>query len=146
MLLFHQGKLTKVLSPGKHTFRGSDYTTLRYDMRLQLVQIPNQELTCKDGITVKVSAKASYRILDAEKVYRATSDYYSLVYASLHESLRDAIAELSLEEALGKRADISSAIQAKSAENVRRLESRSQTARSATLALLGRLSEPMLNC
>lgn len=112
-LLFHEGKLKQSLAPGKHVFRGKDYTIERYDIRLQQIQVPNQELTCADGVTVKVSAKANFRIVSAEKVYRAAAHIYTLAYEAVHEALRDAISSLTLEEALAKRTEISATIQEK---------------------------------
>lgn len=110
-LLFHEGKLKQKLAPGKHVFRGKDYSIERYDVRLQQIQVPNQELTCSDGVTVRVSAKASYRIVDAEKVYRASAHIYAVAYEALHEALRESISSLTVEEALAKRAEISAQIQ-----------------------------------
>lgn len=112
-LLFHEGMLKQKLAAGKHVFWGRDYALEPYDIRLQQIQVPNQELTCAEGVTVKVSAKANYRIVDVEKVYRASAHIYAVAYEALHETLRDAISSLTVEEALAKRAEISALVQEK---------------------------------
>jgi len=109
-LLFHQGRLVKKLTPGKHVFWGSDYDVTTYDMRLQRLHLTNQELTCQDGVTVKASIRATFRYVDIEKAYRAAESVYALAYDVVHETMRTVISEQPVEQVLTHRTEISAAI------------------------------------
>ncbi len=105
-LLFHEGKLVEVLKPGKHIRWGKHWQATPYDMRIQAVSLNGQELMCADGISVRASARAEFRITDVATFFRCFSEPYSLLYAQLQEVLREVFGPLTVEDLMANRASL----------------------------------------
>ncbi|MBX3120276.1 MAG: slipin family protein [Fimbriimonadaceae bacterium] len=115
-LLFHNGKLVEVLNPGKHARWGKHWHATPYDKRIQAVTLGGQELMCADGISVRASARAEFRIADVAAFYRSFSEPYGLLYAQLQEALREVFGPLTVEDLMASRAALNEPILAKMRE------------------------------
>lgn len=85
------GVLIGVLEPGRYRFTGAGREFQHFDVRLQQLALQTQELTTAEGITVKVTAVAMYRVVDPVVAKSATSDYTATLYTLIQLALRDAI-------------------------------------------------------
>src|SRR5687767_7809062 len=68
-LEFRKGRFTGVLGPGRY-WRTRSRKLRRVDMRLRTAVVPGQELVCSDGVTVKISLVADFRVTDPERAVR----------------------------------------------------------------------------
>jgi len=104
-LLFRGGKLVEKLGPGRYIRWGADYSIQRFDIRAFQMPVANQEIATTDGISLKVSAKVEYKVVDAEKAYRSTTYLSTYIYELAHDALREVLSPLTVDEALGKRTE-----------------------------------------
>jgi regulator of protease activity HflC (stomatin/prohibitin superfamily) len=69
-------------------------------MRMRTIATEHQETITRDGVTIKVNAVLSYRILDAEKALIEVHDAPAAVYALALNVLRHIIGQENLDEVL----------------------------------------------
>ncbi|HJP82448.1 MAG TPA: slipin family protein [Fimbriimonadaceae bacterium] len=117
-LLFHRGRLLRQLEPGLYAFWGTDHHVEKFDLRPSQQIVANQEITCADGGTVRASARANFQIVDIEKAYRGSNLLFSLIYESIHDSLREVLSGLTVEEAIGKRTTLDSKLKESAQEQL----------------------------
>jgi regulator of protease activity HflC (stomatin/prohibitin superfamily) len=104
-LKFVRGHLRNELGPGRYRHLSS--TTLRkVDVRETLLAVNTQEVLSKDGVAVKASLSASYRIVDVRAAVLGVTDYASALYTELQQALRIAVSSADVEAMLANRADL----------------------------------------
>lgn len=111
-LLFRYGRYQRVLDAGKHRFWGAGYEVIRVDTREQTLVIPGQDLLTADQVTLKISALATFRVVDALVMHRATSDASAALYADIQLALREVVAGESAESFLNQKTGHGSALMA----------------------------------
>jgi regulator of protease activity HflC (stomatin/prohibitin superfamily) len=104
-LLFRGGKLIETLAPGRYVKWGPDYQIERYDIRITQLAVANQEIACTDGISLRVSAKVEYRIVDVETAYRSANHIVTYIYELAHDALREVLGAMTVDDAMAKRAE-----------------------------------------
>lgn len=105
-LLYTDGKLEKVISPGAHWICPLIHTVSRVDMRERSVPIVGQELLSLDNVGLKLSIAANYRVVDPKLATIKVDNYYSALYLVLQLELREIVGTLKIEELLEKRNQI----------------------------------------
>ena len=104
-LRFVRGHLRNELGPGRYRHRSS--TTLRkVDVRQTLLAVNTQEVLSKDGVAVKASLTASYRVADVKAAVLGVTDYASALYTELQQALRVAVSSADVEALLANRANL----------------------------------------
>lgn len=109
-LLFKDGRLIEKVGPGKYVRWGRHFDIQRFDKWLTQVIVPNQEVACADGVSVKVSARMDYRPVDIEKLYMASVSAPMHLYTLLHETVRVIVGALPIDEVMSQRQDLSKRI------------------------------------
>jgi len=95
-----------------------------YDGRPTVLPLTGQEMLSADGAAVKLTMLATYRITSAEAAHQArlsrfpTAAYPDALYAALQVALREAVAALTLDEIIEKRAAIGAAVRDACAERL----------------------------
>lgn len=102
-LHFHEGRYLGILAPGKHRFFSNAHEVKRVDTREQAVLVQGQELLTADQVALRVSAIASYRVVDALKMHRTTADPVGSLYIEVQLALRQVIAAEPAETFLGQK-------------------------------------------
>ena len=118
-LRFHRGRFDRVLGPGLYRYMPRYTRIQRVDVRPTQVAVPGQEVLSADGVAVKASVAATYRIAAPERAVLETGDFHAAIYAELQLALRGAIGALPVEELLARRADISSGLKTATVEPLR---------------------------
>ncbi len=109
-LRFVRGNLRDELGPGLYRFLKA-YTAIRkLDTRPVQAAVNSQEVLSKDGVAVKVSLSATYRIIDTRAAVLNSSDYATALYTELQQGLRAAVSTAEIEGLLANRADLGPAI------------------------------------
>jgi regulator of protease activity HflC (stomatin/prohibitin superfamily) len=95
-----KGKLVGLLESGEYRFYGNGHEFQNFDQRLQQVTLQTQELTTREGITVKTTAVGLYRIVDPLMATSATADFTATLYTLIQLAMRDAINGIDAESLL----------------------------------------------
>ena len=106
-LKFHRGRFKGVLGPGAYWYFPAFTTIQKVDVRPTRVSVAGQEVLSADGVAVKASLAAAYRIADPQRAILTTDDYRTAVYTELQLALRAVISETKVEELLEQRAQMS---------------------------------------
>jgi len=109
-LLFTDGQFTRVLEPGRHSYRKARTTLQTVDVRPRNIVVSGQELLTSDGITLKVSVLAVWHIADPLAYVTASAGADQMLYAGLQLAIRDAVAATTLDEALADRSRLSAGL------------------------------------
>ena len=109
-LLFTDGRFTQVLPPGRHSYRKSRVTLHTLDVRPRSTVIPGQELLSADGVTLRISALAVWRIEDPLAFFTASANAEQMLYAAVQIAIRDAVAAISFDDAISDRARLSAGL------------------------------------
>ncbi len=140
-LRFNRGRFDRVLGPGLYRHMPRYTRIQKVDVRPTQVAVPGQEILSADGVAVKASVSATYRITAPERALLETGDYQAAIYAELQLALRSAIGALAVEELLAKRADISSGLKTEAAEPLRLLGIELQEAALRDITFPGELKK-----
>lgn len=83
---------------------------IRVDRRPRVLTVPGQELLTADGVTVRVSVQLTWRVTDVRAFVTGAESTPSVLYAAVQEGVRDAVAAVSLDDALADRTRLSAGI------------------------------------
>ena len=120
-LRFHRGRYDRVLGPGLYRYLPKYTRIQKVDVRPTQLAVPGQEVLSADGVAVKASVAATYKIDAPERAVLETGNYQTAVYSELQLALRSAIGALGVEELLAKRGDMSASLKTTAAERLRLL-------------------------
>ncbi|MCW0218524.1 MAG: slipin family protein [Prosthecobacter sp.] len=104
-LHFKDGRYLGQLAPGKHRFWTSGHEVKSVDLRAQAILVQGQELLTADQVVLKVSVMASFQVVDALMMHRATSDVTSVLYTDIQLALRQIVAADTAEVFLQQKGD-----------------------------------------
>jgi regulator of protease activity HflC (stomatin/prohibitin superfamily) len=111
-LLFRRGALLETLGPGAHRRWRRGYTIATVDTRPSVLMVPTQEVPTADGVTVKITVAGSIRVVDPVAYVTATQDAMGALYLAVQIALRAVVASTSVEQLLGERGGIGTALRA----------------------------------
>ncbi len=111
-LLYVDGVFQRQLAPGRYAFvkalRRIDVVT--FDLRLQTLEVTGQEVLTRDRIGLRANVTAVYRVADPVKAVALTADLKDFLYKELQFALRQVIGTRTLEEVLGDKLGINTAV------------------------------------
>lgn len=105
-LRFVRGTIRNELHAGRHWYLKARTTIRTFDLRSTQVAINGQEVLTKDGVAVKVSLNAGYRVANPRMAIMAAADYAGALYIELQHALRNAVSVSDIETLLANRAKI----------------------------------------
>jgi regulator of protease activity HflC (stomatin/prohibitin superfamily) len=111
-LLFRHGALVDTLGPGAHRRWRRGYTFTRVDMRPSVLTVPTQEVPTADGVTVKITVAGAIRITEPAAYVTASQDAMGALYLAVQIALREVVAGASVEQLVGDRGQIGTALRA----------------------------------
>jgi hypothetical protein len=68
VLLFVDGRLERVLEPGRHRYRAKRSELVTVEMRPRMLNVTGQELITQDGISLRVSVRTAPQISTSNHV------------------------------------------------------------------------------
>ena len=83
----------------------------KVDIRVKAVDVPDQEAITKDNISVRINAVIYYKVADAAKAIIEVEDFRYAISQLAQTTMRNATGEVSLDELLANRDQISGRIQ-----------------------------------
>jgi len=111
-LLYRQGRYIRVLEAGRHwivkVFLGERVHLV--DMRLTSHTIAGQDVLTADALQVRLTLLAQYRVGDAITATHATTNAVDIMYEDLQLTLRELVAEKTLEELMKDKSALATAL------------------------------------
>lgn len=103
---FRRGRFARVLEPGVYWYLPALTRVQKVDIRPARLVVQGQEVLSADGVAVKASVAATYRVTDPQRAILATDDYRTAVYTEVQLALRAVVSEAKAEELLQQRAEL----------------------------------------
>ena len=104
---FTLGKYAETINPGWRLIIPVFQSMLKIDMRVKAVDVPGQEAITKDNVSVTINAVIYYKIADAAKAVLEVENYYYATSQLAQTTMRNVVGEVTLDELLQKREDLS---------------------------------------
>ena len=105
------GKYTGIRQPGlRWVFPGIQQMTV-IDMRIKVVDVPDQDCITKDNVSINVNAVLYFFIESAEKAVLQVESFARATSQLAQTTMRDVVGEVTLDELLTKREEVSQRIQ-----------------------------------
>lgn len=108
---FTLGKFSCVMQPGLRIVVPLVQSWERVDMRIKAVDVPDQDCITKDNVSVRVNAVLYFKVAESKKAILQVENYFYAVSQLSQTTMRDIVGEVTLDELLNKRDQISKRIQ-----------------------------------
>ena len=108
---FTLGKYSGIMNPGLRLVIPVLQSWRRVDMRVNVIDVPDQDCITKDNVSVLVNAVLYFKVRGAERAIIQVEDYMYAVSQLAQTTMRNVIGEVSLDELLGKRDSVSERIE-----------------------------------
>jgi regulator of protease activity HflC (stomatin/prohibitin superfamily) len=108
---FTLGKYAGMMSPGLRLVIPLIQTWQRVDLRVKAVDVPDQDCITKDNVSVRVNAVLYFKVSFADKAIIEVENFFYAVSQLSQTTMRDIVGEVTLDELLNKRDQISKRIQ-----------------------------------
>ena len=110
-VLFTLGKFQSVKGPGLVLLVPFVQQMVRVDLRIQVTEIPTQDVISRDNISMKVDAVLYYRVVDPERAIIQVQDYSPATNMLAQTTLRAVLGQHDLDEMLSERKKLSTDVQ-----------------------------------
>lgn len=107
---FTTGKFSKILNPGWHIIWPIFQKFNKIDIRVKVVDVPEQDAITKDNVTIKINAVIYYNIFDAKKAVLCVEKYNYAVTQLAQTTMRNIVGSVTLDQLLSDRERISAEI------------------------------------
>ena len=108
---FTLGKYTGMMKPGLRMVIPVIQSWERVDLRVKAVDVPDQDCITKDNVSVRVNAVLYFKVAEAEKAIIGVENYFYATSQLSQTTMRDIVGEVTLDELLRERDEISKKIQ-----------------------------------
>ena len=110
-VVFTLGKFQSVRGPGLVLLVPFVQQMVRVDMRIQVIEIPTQDVISRDNISMKVDAVLYYRVVDPERAVIQVQNYSPATNMLAQTTLRAVLGQHELDEMLSERKKLSTDVQ-----------------------------------
>jgi len=108
---FTMGRFTGIMSPGWRIIIPVFQTYQKVDMRVKVIDVPDQDAITKDNVSLNVNAVLYFKVIVAEKAILEVEKFSYAVSQLAQTTMRDIVGEVTLDELLANRDEISTRIQ-----------------------------------
>jgi regulator of protease activity HflC (stomatin/prohibitin superfamily) len=110
-VVFMLGRFWKVKGPGLILVIPVIQQAVRIDLRIRVLDVPQQDVISRDNVSVKVNAVVYYRVLDAERAVIQVEDFQAATSQLAQTTLRSVLGQHELDEMLAEREKLNTDIQ-----------------------------------
>jgi regulator of protease activity HflC (stomatin/prohibitin superfamily) len=110
-VVFTLGKFQAVKGPGLVLLIPFVQEMVRVDLRIQVVEIPTQDVISRDNVSMKVDAVLYFRVVDPERAIIQVQDYLPATNMLAQTTLRAVLGQHELDEMLAERKKLSVDVQ-----------------------------------
>jgi regulator of protease activity HflC (stomatin/prohibitin superfamily) len=111
-VVFTLGKFQAVKGPGLVLLIPFIQEMVRVDQRIQVVEIPSQDVISRDNVSMKVDAVLYFRVVDPERAIIQVQNYLPATNMLAQTTLRAVLGQHELDEMLSERKKLSVDVQA----------------------------------
>ena len=108
---FTMGRFSGMVNPGWRVVIPVFQTMTKVDLRLKAVDVPSQDAITKDNVSAKINAVIYYKIVDAAKSVLEVENVHWAVLQLAQTTMRNIVGEVTLDELLSQRQQISDRIE-----------------------------------
>lgn len=108
---FTMGRYSNMINPGWRIILPIFQSMTKVDLRLKAVEVPPQDAITKDNVSAKITAVIYYKIVDAQKSVIEVEHVHWAVLQLAQTTMRNVVGEVTLDELLSQRQQISSRIE-----------------------------------
>jgi len=102
-LRYVKGRFQQVLEPGRYWLWTRSTVVQKVDVRPKFATVPGQDVLSADGVTIRVSLAATYKISDVVAAINSVEHYHLALYQSLQLALRELIGGTEIDDLLAAR-------------------------------------------
>ncbi len=110
-VVFTLGKFQGVKGPGLVLLIPFIQEMVRVDLRIQVIEIPTQDVISHDNVSMKVDAVLYFKVVDPERAVIAVQDYLPATNMLAQTTLRAVLGQHELDEMLAERKKLSEDVQ-----------------------------------
>ena len=110
-VVFTLGKFQDVKGPGLVLLVPFIQEMVRVDLRIQVIEIPTQDVISRDNVSMKVDAVLYFKVSDPERAVIAVQDYLPATNMLAQTTLRAVLGQHELDEMLSERKKLSTDVQ-----------------------------------
>ena len=110
-VVFLLGRFYKVKGPGLILVIPIIQQMVRVDLRIRVLDVPEQDVISRDNVSVKVNAVVYFRVIDAEKSNIQVEDFMDATSQLAQTTLRSVLGQHELDEMLSERERLNADIQ-----------------------------------
>jgi regulator of protease activity HflC (stomatin/prohibitin superfamily) len=107
---FTLGKFSSIMEPGLRIVIPVIQKWEKVDIRVKAVDVPDQDAITKDNVSIKVNAVLYYKVSDSKKAIIEVEHFNYATSQLAQTTMRDVVGEVTLDELLQKRDQISKRI------------------------------------
>jgi regulator of protease activity HflC (stomatin/prohibitin superfamily) len=100
---FTLGKYSGIMHPGLNFIMPIFQAFHKVDIRVTVVDVPDQDCITKDNVTVKVNAVLYYKVTGAKEAILEVEEYHTAISQLAQTTMRDVIGEAELDQLLANR-------------------------------------------
>lgn len=109
-VVFTLGRFTGIKGPGLFLLIPGVQTMVKVDLRVQVLDVPSQDVISRDNVSVKVSAVIFLRVIDPEKAIIQVGDFQMATSQLAQTTLRSVLGQHELDQMLAERDRLNDAI------------------------------------
>jgi len=110
-VVFLLGRFWKVKGPGLIIIIPIIQQMVRVDLRIRVLDVPQQDVISRDNVSVKVNAVVYYRVVDAQRSIIQVEDFQRATSQLAQTTLRSVLGQHELDEMLAERERLNADIQ-----------------------------------
>jgi regulator of protease activity HflC (stomatin/prohibitin superfamily) len=109
-VMLTMGRYTGTKNPGWRIVIPIFQRMMKIDMRVAVVDVPDQDAITRDNISVNVNAVVYYKVMDARAAIIEIEDFRYAISQLAQTTMRDVVGEMELDELLANRDTVSKKI------------------------------------
>ncbi|MEO6945556.1 MAG: slipin family protein [Nitrobacter sp.] len=110
-VVFTLGKFQRVKGPGLVLLIPFFQEMVRVDLRIQVIEIPTQDVISRDNVSMKVDAVLYFNVVDPERAIIQVQSYLPATVMLAQTTLRAVLGQHELDEMLSERKKLSADVQ-----------------------------------
>ena len=110
-VVFTLGRFQKVKGPGLVLLIPFVQEMVRVDLRIQVIEIPSQDVISRDNVSMKVDAVLYFNVVNAERAIIKVQQYLPATNMLAQTTLRSVLGQHELDEMLSERKKLSTDVQ-----------------------------------
>jgi regulator of protease activity HflC (stomatin/prohibitin superfamily) len=110
-VVFTLGRFQKVKGPGLVLLIPFVQEMVRVDLRIQVIEIPSQDVISRDNVSMKVDAVLYFNVVNSERAVIAVQSYLPATNMLAQTTLRAVLGQHDLDEMLSERKKLSTDVQ-----------------------------------